>query len=69
MGVDLNKAFAEMMVLAGGVLSLALVAIILSKNANTTAVIDAGGHAFNNSILAAISPVTGNYAGSGFSSF
>lgn len=41
------------------IVGLAVIATIVSKNANTSAVIGAGGNAFTQSLGAATSPVTG----------
>lgn len=67
--MDLNKAFSEIMVVATGIVGLAVVAVLVSRQANTKAVIDASGHAFSSGIMAAVSPVVGNFAGGGFSSY
>lgn len=45
--------------IALGVLSVATLAVIVSKNANTSGVIQAGGNALATNIQAAVSPVTG----------
>jgi hypothetical protein len=41
------------------VVGVATVAVIVSRNANTTGVIQATGNAFSQSLLSALSPVTG----------
>jgi arginine exporter protein ArgO len=41
------------------IVGVALVSAIVSKNANTSAIIQTSGNAFGNSLLAALSPVTG----------
>jgi hypothetical protein len=41
----------------GGVIALAVTAVIVSKNANTAGVVSAGGSALANVIGAAVSPV------------
>lgn len=65
--MDLNKAFGEIMVILSSVVGLALVAVLVSKQANTSNVIGAGGNAFSNIIKAATSPVTGaSFAGGGW---
>lgn len=69
MGDTVGRAFSEIMVLLGAVVSLALVAVLVSRNANTVNVIGAGSSGFSNILSTAISPVTGNIAGGGFSSF
>ncbi|MDR3562357.1 MAG: hypothetical protein P4N59_13130 [Negativicutes bacterium] len=60
--------------IAVAIVGLAVLAVIVSKNANTSAVIQASGSAFSNAIATAQSPVTGNkvsidtsYPTSGFS--
>lgn len=62
--MDLNKAFGEIMVILSSVVGLALVAVLVSRQANTSGVLGAGGQAFSNIIGAAVSPVTGNAFGS-----
>jgi hypothetical protein len=42
-----------------GIIGVAALAAVVSKNSNTTAVITAGGQAYTNSLAAALSPVTG----------
>lgn len=44
-------------------IGVAIIAVIVSNNANTTNVISSAGNAFANDLSAALSPVTG---GSGF---
>ena len=46
------------------VLAVATIAVIVSKNAQTTSVLSAGGSAFGNVLSTALSPVTGNGASS-----
>lgn len=43
-----------------GVIGLALVAVVVSKSANTSSVISSGGSALSSIISAAVSPVTGS---------
>jgi uncharacterized membrane protein YbjE (DUF340 family) len=49
------------------IVGVAIIAVLVSKNANTAGVISAGGGAFSQSLSTALSPVTGG--GSGFGSF
>lgn len=49
-----------------GIIGVAIVATLVSKNANTPQVLQAGGSAFSQSLGTALSPVTG---GGGFGSF
>jgi hypothetical protein len=49
-----------------GIIGVAIIATLVSKNANTAGVLQAGGQAFSQSLGTALSPVTG---GGGFGSF
>lgn len=42
-----------------GIIGVAIIATLVSKNAKTTEVIGAGGNAFSMSLATALSPVTG----------
>lgn len=60
--------------IALGIIGVATVAMLVSKNANTTGVIQAGASGFGNSLAVAEAPVTGaatninlSYPGGGFS--
>lgn len=46
------------------IVGVAIIATLVSKNANTAGVLQAGGQAFSQSLSTALSPVTGG--GSGF---
>lgn len=48
------------------IVGVAIIAVLVSKNANTAQVISAGGGAFSQSLATALSPVTG---ATGFGSF
>lgn len=48
------------------IVGVAIIATLVSKNANTAGVLTAGGSAFSNALGTALSPVTG---GGGFGSF
>ncbi len=51
------------------IIGVALIAVLVSRNANTSGVISAGGSAFSGALGTALSPVTGqNFSGS-FGSF
>lgn len=49
-----------------GIIGVAIIATLVSKNANTSQVLQAGGQAFSTSLSTALSPVTGS---SGLGSF
>lgn len=55
-------------VVALAIVGVASLAVIVSKNANTTGVITASGNAFTNALGVAISPVTGQVGYSGMTS-
>lgn len=52
--------------IATAIIGVAIIAVLVSRNAQTGSVIGAAGQAFANDLSAAVSPVTG---GSGFGSF
>lgn len=45
------------------IVGLAIIATLVSKNANTAQIIGAGGSSFTQALTAAVSPVTGSSAG------
>jgi hypothetical protein len=50
------------------IIGVAIIATLVSKNANTTSVIQAGGSAFSSALGTALSPVTGSsFTGGGAS--
>lgn len=49
------------------IVGVAIIAVLVSKNANTVGVLSAGSSAFSNALSTALSPVTGS--GGGFGSF
>lgn len=46
------------------IVGVAIIAVLVSRNANTTGVISAGGKAFSQDLGTALSPVTGSSYGS-----
>ena len=54
----------SIVVILTAVVGLATLSVVLSKNAQTTQVITAGGNAFSSILNAAVQPVTGNGLGS-----
>lgn len=72
----MDKFFDTASTIALGIIAVGMVAVIVSRNAQTPAVIQATGSAFGNSLGVAESPVTGarinydlGYPGSGLSGF
>lgn len=68
----MNNALSSVVTIAVAIVGLATLAVLVSKNANTSGVIGAAGSAFSQSISAAVSPLTGGGGfalNSGFSNF
>lgn len=64
MGEELIKSIFTVLTAIVGV---AIIAVLVSRNANTAGVISAGGSAFAQDLAAATGPVTGSGSGSMFS--
>ena len=62
----MNGAVSQIVVVATAIVGLAVLATLVSKNAQTPQVITAAGNAFSGALRAATGPVTG--AGAGYSS-
>lgn len=61
-----NELITSVVTVLLAIVGVALIATLVSKNANTTAVISAGASGFSQSLGTALSPVTGqNFTGSG----
>lgn len=61
----MNSNFlGSMVVVLTGIIGVATLAVLVSKNAQTPQVITAGGNAFSNMLATAVSPVTGSAGGS-----
>lgn len=54
-----QQLVTSVVTVATAIVGLAIIAVLVSKNANTAGVVQAGGSAFTSSIAAAVSPVTG----------
>ena len=54
-----EKIIESVVAIATAIIGIAIIAVIVSRQANTAGVIQAGGSAFANDIAAAVSPVTG----------
>jgi len=59
----MDSLLTSIVTIATAIVGLAIVSVLVSKNANTSQVIGASGNAFNTALSTAISPVTG---GGGF---
>ena len=67
-----EQLFTSLTSIALAIVGLALVAVILSKNANTSGVLGAAGSALSQGIGAAVSPITGtsfNSVGTSYGGF
>lgn len=53
----MNNLTETIVTIAVAIIGLAMVAVLVSRNANTTGVIREGGNAFTNALRTAISPV------------
>lgn len=64
----MGKAGEQIVVVLIAIIGVATLAVILSRNSNTTNVIQAAAGGFSQSLAAALAPITGqsNFAGGGF---
>lgn len=61
----MNEATTALVTIATGILGVAFLAVLVSRNANTPGVLSAGGSAFAQALGAATAPVTGASSGVG----
>jgi len=61
-----DQLIASVVTVATAIVGLAIIAVLVSNNANTSGVIQAGGSAFASDIAAAVAPVTGSTGIGGF---
>jgi hypothetical protein len=59
----MDNVFGQLVTVATAIVGIAVIAVIVSKNANTAGVISAASTGFSQAISAAVSPVAG---GGGF---
>jgi len=59
----MSHAGEQIATIATAIIGVAILAVLVSKNANTAGVIKSAGSAFSQSLGVAISPVTGGGAG------
>lgn len=55
-----DKIFSELAAVLTAVIGLAIIAVLVSKNADTANVVKAGGSSFSSILKAAVSPVAGS---------
>lgn len=63
-----EQLFTSITSIALAIVGIAIVAVLVSKNANTSGVVSSAGSALAQDIQAAVSPVSGNSFG-GFTNF
>jgi hypothetical protein len=61
-----DQLIASVVTVLTAIVGLAIIAVLVSKNANTSGVIQAGGSSFAQALTAAVSPVSGSGGLSGF---
>lgn len=65
-----NELLTSLVTVATAIVGVAILAVLVSKNANTSGVITSAGGAFASALNAATSPITGNsFSGGGVSAF
>lgn len=57
----MNQTISGIVTIATAIVGVAILAVLVSKNANTSGVIKAAGDSFSGALGAAVSPITGNY--------
>ena len=62
-----EQLITSVVTVATAIVGVAIIAVLVSKNANTAGVIQAGGSAFGGALGVALSPVTGSSGMGGFS--
>jgi hypothetical protein len=60
-----EKLITSIVTVLTAIVGVAIIAVLVSKNSNTTGVLQAGGSAFSSALGTALSPISG----SGFGSF
>ncbi len=69
----MNQLVNGVLVVLTAIIGVAILAVIVSKNSNTTGVLSAGSQAFSGALGTALSPITGASSfgsmGSGFPSY
>ena len=64
-----NQLVTSVVTVATAIIGVAIIAVLVSKNANTSGVIQSAGSAFGGVLGVAESPVTGSGGGLGLNSF
>lgn len=61
----MDNAFGQIATVATAIVGVAILAVLVSKNAQTPQVISSAGTAFSNALKAATGPVSGGFSGVG----
>lgn len=56
----MNQLLGGVVTILMAIIGVAILAVLVSKNSNTTAVLQAGSQAFSGSLGTALSPITGS---------
>ena len=64
-----EKVITSIVTVLVAIVGVAIIAVLVSKNSNTTGVISAGGSAFSSSLGTALSPITGQTGFNNLGSF
>lgn len=60
----MNSMFGGVVTILMAIIGVAILAVLVSKNSNTTAVLGASSQAFSGALGTALSPITGSSIGS-----
>ncbi len=63
----MNNITESVVTILTAIIGVAILAVLVSRNSNTSGVLSSAGDAFSNVLGVAVSPVTGNSFGGGFS--
>jgi hypothetical protein len=65
----MNQLWSGVVAVGMAIIGVAILAVLVSRQSNTTGVIGAAGNAFSQSLGTAISPITGNTLNSSFGGY
>jgi len=58
----MNSTISAIVQIATAIVGVAILAVLVSRQSNTSGVIKSAGDAFSGALTAAVSPIAGNYA-------
>lgn len=59
----MNSTLSAVVQIATAIVGVAILAVLVSRQSNTSGVIKSAGEAFGGALQAAVSPIVGNYGG------